>query len=101
MANLGLRDSAVGHPRTDELAFTRPLGPADRAAAADSFRRAWQSLVPGCDPRRAIVLLRPLSALVSAVQYADFLDNIEPDERIYHQVDVALMLRQAIVDTAG
>jgi hypothetical protein len=40
-------------------------------------------------------LLIPLAAV------RGLLDNIEPDERIYHQVDVALMLQQAIADAVG
>ena len=88
-------DSAVGHPMTDELAFARPLGPADRAVATRRFADAWRRLVPGCEPDRAADLLRPLMPLLAAVQYADFVDAIEPDERIYHAVDVPEMLRQA------
>lgn len=88
-------DSAVGHPLTDELAFTRRLDDADRAAAATRFAQAWQNLLPGCDPVRAVDLLRPVSPLIAAVQYADFLDAIEPDEHIYHAADPAEMLRQA------
>ena len=88
-------DSAVGHPLTDELAFTRRLDDADRAAAATRFAQAWQNLIPGCAPVRAVDLLRPVSPLIAAVQYADFLDAIEPDEHIYHAADPAEMLRQA------
>ncbi|MBK7820260.1 MAG: phosphotransferase [Tessaracoccus sp.] len=89
-------DSAVGHPLTDELAFTRPLGASDRAAAGAYFARAWQALLPGCDPSRAAELLQPVSALIGAMQYADFVDAIEPDEYIYHLADVPALLRQAV-----
>ena len=89
-------DSAVGHPLTDALAFTRALGAADRAAAVEHFSRAWQEALPGCDPVRAAEVLAPLSALISAVQYADFVDAIEPDERVYHLRDVPELLRQAV-----
>ncbi|MDF1490260.1 phosphotransferase family protein [Tessaracoccus caeni] len=92
-------DSAVGHPLTDELAFTRALGAADRAVAAAHFARAWQALLPGCDPSRAAELLQPVSALIGAVQYADFVDAIEPDEHVYHLADVPALLRQAVAAT--
>lgn len=88
-------DSAVGHPLTDELAFTRRLGPADRAAASRRFAQAWRALVPGCDTDRAVELLAPVTALIAATQYADFVAAIEPDEHVYHAADVPEMLRQA------
>lgn len=90
-------DSAVGHPLTDALAFTRALGTADRAAAEQHFVHAWQGALPGCDPVRAAEVLAPMSALIGAVQYADFVDAIEPDERVYHLCDVSELLRQAVV----
>lgn len=88
-------DSAVSHPLFDELAFTRPLGELDRADAARWFGDAWRQLVPGCDPDRAAHLLRPVVALMAAVMYAGFCDQIEPDERIYHAADVPEMLTLA------
>ncbi len=81
-------DSCISHPMTDELAFTRPLDPADRESAADWFMTAWRGLVPGCEPERAAELLLPLSPLIGAVAYAEFVRQIEPDERIYHIDDV-------------
>lgn len=56
--------------------------------------------MPGCDPVRAVDLLRPLSPLMAAVQHADFLDAIEPDERIYHAADIPEMLRQSVTVAA-
>ena len=81
-------DSCVSHPMTDELAFTRRLDPSDRESAADWFMTAWRGLVPGCEPERAAELLRPLSPLIGAVTYAEFVHQIEPDEWIYHDDDV-------------
>lgn len=81
-------DSCISHPMTDELAFTRRLAPSDRESAADWFMTAWRGLVPGCEPERAAELLRPLSPLIGAVSYAEFVRQIEPDERIYHDDDV-------------
>ncbi len=89
-------DSSVSHPLTDELAFTRRLDRADKERAANWFTAAWQQLVPGCDPERAAELLRPLSALIGALTYAEFLRQIEPDERVYHADDVSEHLSLAI-----
>ncbi len=89
-------DSCVSHPMTDELAFTRRLGAEDRKRAAAWFSSAWHRLVPGCEPDRAAALLRPMVPLIAAVMYADFVKQIEPDERIYHRYDVAEMLTAAV-----
>ena len=59
---------------------------ADRLVAAWSAR--WRASVPGCDPDRALALLRPVVALRSAAIYADFLAGIEPSEHPYHKPDV-------------
>lgn len=59
---------------------------------------AWRELVPGCEPERAAELLRPLSPLIGAVTYAEFVRQIEPDERIYHNDDVAEHLKQAAAE---
>lgn len=91
-------DSCVSHPMTDELAFTRRLDPSDQESAADWFMTAWRRLVPGCEPERAAELLRPLSPLIGAVTYAEFVRQIEPDERIYHEADVPDHLEQAAAE---
>ena len=88
-------DAYLGPPLVDELAFTRPLGADDRAAARRWFADAWRSAVPGCEPERAADLLQPVLPLYAAVVYDDFCANIEPDELIYHAQDVPAMLRQA------
>ena len=89
-------DSCVSHPMSDELAFTRRLGAEDRATAAARFSSAWRERVPGCEPDRAAALLRPMLPLIAAVMYADFVEQIEPDERIYHADDVPDMLAAAV-----
>lgn len=94
-------DSFVGNPLIDELAFTRPLGPADAAAARGWFLDAWRRIAPAADAERAAGLLRPVLPLLAAVMYADFCAAIEPDERVYHRSDVDSMLRQAVVEASG
>jgi Ser/Thr protein kinase RdoA (MazF antagonist) len=94
-------DSFVGNPLIDELAFTRPLGPADAAAARGWFLEAWRRIAPAADAERAAGLLRPVLPLLAAVMYADFCAAIEPDERVYHRSDVDSMLRQAVVEASA
>jgi hypothetical protein len=88
-------DSFVGHPLLDELAFVERLPPRVQQAARGWFVAAWQRIVPGADPARAVELLEPLVALEAAAMYARFCAAIEPDERVYHASDVIRMLRRA------
>lgn len=88
-------DSFVGHPLIDELAFVERLPAAARDAARERFVAAWDRLVPGCDPRRAVELLEPVLPLLAATMYARFCAAIEPAERIYHASDLVSMLRRA------
>ena len=88
-------DSCVAHPLTDELAFFRPLSAKDRALVGSAWTAAWRDAVPGCDPDRAKDLLRPLMPVEAALTYAEFCANIEPDERVYHAIDVTDALKDA------
>ena len=88
-------DSCVAHPLTDELAFFRPLSAKDRALVGSAWTSAWRDAVPGCDPDRAKELLRPLMPLGAALTYAEFCAAIEPDERVYHAIDVHSALKDA------
>ena len=88
-------DSCVGHPLTDELAFFRTLSEKDRALVGSAWTAAWCEAVPGCDPDRAKELLRPLMPLGAALTYAGFCAAIEPDERVYHTIDVLTALKDA------
>jgi aminoglycoside phosphotransferase (APT) family kinase protein len=80
-------DSFAGHPLFDALRF---------AAAPEVFAGAWRAVVPGCDPERAMTLLRPVAALRAARVYRSFLDQIEPSEHCYHAHDTEEQLRAAI-----
>ena len=44
--------------------------------------------------------MKVLSRLLGALTYQRFLDNIEPDERIYHEGDPAHELRAAIEEAS-
>lgn len=88
-------DSFIGHPAFDIIELTSSL---DEVAAADiigAWARRWQDTVPGCEPLRAVELIRPVAALRNASVYANFLDNIEPAEHPYHARDVPAWLARA------
>ncbi len=89
-------DACVGHPGFDILRLTEGL-PAPRAAALiAAWAGRWRAAVPGCDPERAVTLLRPVAALRNAVVYARFLRSIEPTEWPYHAADVPAWLDAAL-----
>lgn len=88
-------DAGVGHPLLDQAAFCQRQPPADQAAAKAHWARLWRQAVPGSAPERAADLLTPVAALRQAVVYQKFLENIEPDERVYHLGDPARWLRRA------
>jgi hypothetical protein len=88
-------DCGVGHPLLDQPAFLDRV-PAD---AVETVRRHWHKewsrALPGSDPARASLLLRPVAAARQALVYQNFLDNIEPSERPYHAADPADWLQRA------
>jgi aminoglycoside phosphotransferase (APT) family kinase protein len=87
-------DSRVGNPLLDLAVLERE--PARRQFLEQHWLAAWARAVPGSDPGRAWELLRPLAALRNGVVYQDFLDHIEPSERVFHFGDV-----QAALDLAS
>ncbi|NUO55816.1 MAG: aminoglycoside phosphotransferase family protein [Hamadaea sp.] len=88
-------DSFVGHPGFDILRLTERVSEPEGAALIEAWAARWQHAVPGCDPVKAIDLLRPVAALRNAATYARFLANIEPSEHPYHAGDVPFWLHQA------
>jgi hypothetical protein len=84
-------DSYIGHPAFDILRL------AEGATAPELLEQAWaarwRSAVPGCDPLRAVRLLRPVAAVRNAAVYAAFLAQIEASEHPYHADDPAHWLR--------
>ena len=89
-------DAGISHPAYDiiRLAEGLPAGEAEDLVAA--WARRWRAVVPGCDPLRAVALLRPVAALRAAVMYADVLGSIEPTEWPYHAADVPRCLAAAV-----
>jgi hypothetical protein len=98
---LDLADAHLGNPVLDGLRAIDFL-PADRRrGAADAWIAAWSAETPGSRPAAALRIAEPLAHLAYAVRYQEFLDNIEPSERIYHHGDPAAAIRAAIACASG
>jgi aminoglycoside phosphotransferase (APT) family kinase protein len=89
-------DSFVGHPAFDILRLTEFQPAAEAAVLRHEWADRWRADVPGCDPERAVELLRPVAALRLAAVYVHFLANIEPSEYPYHADDPAVYIARAI-----
>ncbi|SEH03185.1 Ser/Thr protein kinase RdoA involved in Cpx stress response, MazF antagonist [Nonomuraea solani] len=89
-------DAHLGNPVLDGIRARDWLPAAKRPVAAEAWIKAWAARVPGCDPARALAIAEPLSHLSYAVRYQEFLDGIEPSERIYHLGDPAGSIRAAL-----
>ncbi|WP_326559602.1 aminoglycoside phosphotransferase family protein [Micromonospora sp. NBC_01796] len=88
-------DAFVGHPAFDILRLSEGLTPDESTALVRSWAERWRSSRPGSDPESAVRLLRPLAALRNAAVYADFVNRIEPSERVFHRADVPHYLDEA------
>jgi hypothetical protein len=89
-------DASLGNPVFDGLRARDFLPPGKRAVAARAWAGAWREALPGCDPDKALAIAGPLGHLVSALRYQEFLDGIEPSERVYHLGDPAASVRAAL-----
>ena len=89
-------DAHVGNPVLDGLRACGFLPAGKRPAAARAWINAWASLIPGCEPARALRIAEPLAHLAYAVRYQEFLDGIEPSERVYHLGGPANAVRAAL-----
>lgn len=81
-------DATAGHPARDIVRLTEHLPPAEADELTAAWALRWRLDVPGCDPQRAVELIRPITELSAALTYAGFLANIEPAEHPYHAGDV-------------
>jgi aminoglycoside phosphotransferase (APT) family kinase protein len=93
-------DATVGHPALDILRLTGDLSDADAEPLVAAWVNRWRATVPGCDPERAVELMRPVAALCAAAAYAGFLARIEPSEWPYHAADVPAALTAAVAAAA-
>ncbi|RZU73542.1 phosphotransferase family enzyme [Micromonospora kangleipakensis] len=91
-------DAFVGHPAFDILRLTEALDPATAGPLLAAWAARWRADVPGCDPERAVTLLRPVAPLRLAAVYAMFLAGIEPSEHPYHAGDVPACLDRAAAE---
>ncbi|MGH2594514.1 MAG: aminoglycoside phosphotransferase family protein [Actinomycetota bacterium] len=94
-------DSGIGHPMLDLTAFLPRVPDEVRERILATWLDAWNAELPSADPLRASELVAPIAALRQALIYQGFLDGIEPDERRYHDTDVAYWLRRAIEGSSG
>ena len=96
-------DSGVGHPLLDQSAFLDRVSAEEAPAVLEHWHRKWQAALPGSNPDRASRLLAPVAAARRAITYQRFLENIEPSERPYHQVDPTQWLKRtaALVRSNG
>jgi hypothetical protein len=93
---LDFADAHLGNPVLDALRAIDFLPVSLRRTAAGAWIAAWTAATPRSRPAEALRIAEPLAHLASAVRYQEFLDNIEPSERVYHLGDPAAAIRQAI-----
>ncbi len=87
-------DSFIGSPLWDLSRVLDEDDPEQRQVR-DHWVSRW-SEVPGSSPERGAELMFALAPLRAAWLYQEFLDAIEPSERIYHQHDVPEQLTIAL-----
>jgi Ser/Thr protein kinase RdoA (MazF antagonist) len=95
-AVLDFADAHFGNPVLDGLRVCEFLPEAMRPIAVRAWVDAWRTRRPGADPARAMAVAAPLGRLVYAVRYQEFLDGIEPSERVYHLDDPIDSVRAAL-----
>jgi Ser/Thr protein kinase RdoA (MazF antagonist) len=93
---LDFADAHLGNPVLDGLRVIDYLPAGRRRTAASAWIAAWTTAVPRSRPAAALRIAEPLAHLAYAVRYQEFLDNIEPSERVYHLGDPAAVIRHAL-----
>ncbi len=93
---LDFADAHLGNPVLDGLRAIDFLPPARRAVAAAAWTAAWTAAAPRSRPAAALRIAEPLAHFANAVRYQEFLDNIEPSERVYHHGDPVGVIRRAL-----
>lgn len=88
-------DCGLGNPLLDQAATLASIREEQRDPLRAHWAGLWRDAVPGCDPDRAAELLGPVRALRQAMVYQLFLDQVEPDEHVYHSGDPEQWLRRA------
>jgi hypothetical protein len=98
---LDFADAHLGNPVLDGLRAIDYLPAGRRPEAAAAWIAAWTAAVPRSRPADALRIAEPLAHLAYAVRYQEFLENIEPSERIYHLDDPANVIRHAAASIPG
>ena len=93
---LDFADAHLGNPVLDGLRAIDFLPPDRHGPVASAWISAWAAAVPRSRPAEALRIARPLAHLAYAVRYQEFLDNIEPSERVYHLGDPVGVIREAL-----
>jgi hypothetical protein len=93
---LDFADAHLGNPVLDGLRAIDFLPPDLRGTATAAWTAAWTAAVPRSRPADALRIAAPLAHFAFAVRYQEFLDNIEPSERVYHEGDPAGVIRRAL-----
>ena len=88
-------DAHWGHPALDAARLIGFVAPEFRPSIERAWVDAWLRHRPSSDPAAALRHARPASHLVGALVYQEFLDNIEPSERVYHLGDPEAELERA------
>lgn len=96
---LDFADAHLGNPVLDGIRAIDFLPPHLRRTAADAWIAAWTAAVPRSRPAEALRIAEPLAHFAYAVRYQEFLDNIEPSERVYHTGDPVGVIREALATT--
>jgi aminoglycoside phosphotransferase (APT) family kinase protein len=91
-------DAVVGHPAFDILRLADGVDASKGEWLRRRWSERWRASVPGCDPDRAVALLRAVAALYFAAVYATFVANIEPSERPFHAADVPAYVARAAAE---
>jgi Phosphotransferase enzyme family len=89
-------DAHLGNPVLDGLRAIDYLPPGLRETAAGAWTAAWAAAAPRSRPAEALRIAGPLAHFAYAVRYQEFLDNIEPSERVYHEGDPVGVIREAL-----
>jgi Phosphotransferase enzyme family len=89
-------DAGIGHPVIDILRLRGFVASDQRDEVVRLWAAAWRTALPGCEPDAALEPFAPVVELLDGLTYQAFLDNIEPDERVYHAQDPLTSLRCAI-----
>ncbi|WP_191301214.1 phosphotransferase [Lentzea cavernae] len=89
-------DAVWGHPAFDACRLMEYAEPELHDLIRRVWSDAWLAHRPDSRPLEALEVAPRASRLHNAVKYQEFLDNIETSERIYHEGDPQVELREAL-----